>query len=134
MSDNAELKLLHRAVRRGWNIPDQVKDALPVAMVQIVADQGASKRDKIAAARVIVQMEGQNISLDPPVQKNVNVNLSEEQVDELISRELAAIEHLEQAAALEATERTSPETATESELPSPDEICPPDVGDHRAGY
>jgi hypothetical protein len=55
-----DVRLLERAVRKGWNIPEQLFDVLPGEMAIIALDRGNSHRERISATKAIVSMHGQN--------------------------------------------------------------------------
>ena len=55
-----DLRLVQRAIRNKWKIPDSVFDGLPTLIAQIAGDDGRSDRDRINAAKLLVSMNGQN--------------------------------------------------------------------------
>ena len=72
-----DLRLIQRAVREGWKIPEGLLKALPAAMGQIVLQQNEAKthfsykpRERIQAARVLALLHGQNQRDDPAVQRH----------------------------------------------------------------
>ena len=67
-----DVRLIGAAVRRGWVVSDQMLAAIPVAMANL-ALRGEDERARVNAARVLVQMHGQN---DPAPQTEVNVGVN----------------------------------------------------------
>lgn len=67
-----DLRLIGAAVRRGWVVSDQMLAAIPVAMANL-ALRGEDERARVNAARVLVEMHGQN---DPAPQTEVNVGVN----------------------------------------------------------
>ena len=67
-----DLRLIGAAVRRGWVVSDQMLAAIPVAMANL-ALRGEDERARVNAARVLVEMHGQN---DPAPQASVQVGVS----------------------------------------------------------
>lgn len=55
-----DARLIHRAVRGGWNIPDEIATTLPKTMADIATGAGQKPTDRIAAARVLVAMKDRN--------------------------------------------------------------------------
>jgi hypothetical protein len=118
----SELALIRTAVRRGWNIPDQAKDVVPAEIVTIVIARKEDKktplygaRERIAAARVLAMMFGQDVNLaklfeqihnPKPVKGTTTVNVFQQnntQNNTMIGRDLdsLSVEELEQLDALE---------------------------------
>jgi len=52
----ADLKLLRRALRAGWKIPDEAKDLAPKRML-LILEKGKSARSWIAASKTLDAME-----------------------------------------------------------------------------
>jgi hypothetical protein len=69
-----DLRLIGAAVRRGWVVSDQMLAAIPVAMANL-ALRGEDERARVNAARVLVEMHGQNDPA-PVAEVNVGVNVS----------------------------------------------------------
>lgn len=67
-----DVRLIGAAVRRGWVVSDQMLAAIPVAMANL-ALRGEDERARVNAARVLVEMHGQN---DPAPQTEVNVGVN----------------------------------------------------------
>jgi hypothetical protein len=61
-TEASEIKLVGAAVRQRWNVPDVVLDKLPTQIARIAADERREDRARIAAAKVLVTMIGQNNS------------------------------------------------------------------------
>lgn len=52
----AALRLLQRAVTQGWEIPEAVWRAAPGICARILANEGATARDRLRAAEVLAAM------------------------------------------------------------------------------
>jgi hypothetical protein len=63
-----EPRLLERATRQGWKMPEGIMDRLPESMKDVALNKKASHRNRIAAARVLTVMHGQNQADDPAPQ------------------------------------------------------------------
>lgn len=63
LTRRADLKLLETALRRGFNIPQQVLENGAAVIAQILADPGTSRRLKISAFRAITAAEKLNVDL-----------------------------------------------------------------------
>jgi len=59
-NERRDLRMLERAIKQKWNIDDRAFAALPTAMLAIALDAKREDRSRIAAARVITTMHGQN--------------------------------------------------------------------------
>ena len=59
-TEASDIKLIGAAVRQKWNVPDLVLDKLPTQIARIAADERREDRARIAAAKVLVAMIGQN--------------------------------------------------------------------------
>lgn len=59
-----DLKMLESGFRHGWRIPTEVLESLPSKLLHIIDGQ-ATNREKIAAARVLVQMQKSAKVTDP---------------------------------------------------------------------
>jgi len=70
----SDMVLIGASIRRGWNIPEELKDALPKKLVQIIADPNSTNRTRISATRLLVIMEANNRQCEQP-QQNINVNV-----------------------------------------------------------
>ena len=70
-----DLRLIGMAVRKGWAIPDVIMEKLPTKLGLIAMDDGRDDRARINAAKVLVQMHGQNDPA-PMAEVNVGVNVS----------------------------------------------------------
>lgn len=62
----ADLKLLEMAIRKGWEIPDELLRHLP-KVAGAIALKG-KPRDQIAAMKVLIAMKGQNDERELPKQ------------------------------------------------------------------
>jgi len=58
----ADLRLLRRAIRCGWNIPSEGKDLAPKRMVEILKDDKAGERSWVAASKTLVSMTGATLA------------------------------------------------------------------------
>ena len=58
----AGLRLLQRAVREGWQIPEGVMKAAPNTATRIMLNENASVRDRLRAAEVLTAMMRDKIS------------------------------------------------------------------------
>lgn len=56
----SEMRTYETAVRHDWQLPETVYKALPVTMARILVDPASTKRDKIAAARVLAMLKQHN--------------------------------------------------------------------------
>jgi hypothetical protein len=74
-TEASELKLIGQAVRQRWNVPELALDRLPAVMAQMAADSRREDRARIAAAKVLVAMVGQNNSTGSGGGTNVNVGV-----------------------------------------------------------
>lgn len=71
-----DVRLIERAVRRGWKLPEGLMERLPEAMQKIaLAKRGMSPRNKIAATKALIAMHGQNQADDPAPQKMEHTGL-----------------------------------------------------------
>lgn len=67
-----DTRMLAKAVRQGWEIPDEVFSELPRWMLDIAA-KSQSERNRIAAAKVLTTMHKSN-QADDPAPQTVNHN------------------------------------------------------------
>jgi hypothetical protein len=51
----SDARLLKRALRQGWNVPKGMRSAIIKVLGEIVADGGATKRERTSAARAVMQ-------------------------------------------------------------------------------
>ena len=70
-----DTRLIEKAVRKGWKLPEGLMDELPAALRQVAMNKKASHRNRIAASRVLVTMHGQNQADDPASQKHEHSGL-----------------------------------------------------------
>jgi hypothetical protein len=68
-SQTSDTRILGQAVRQGWRLPEGIMERLPAAMFAVVTGKRTSHRNKIAAARVLVAMHGQNQADNPTPQR-----------------------------------------------------------------
>lgn len=61
----SDLQMIGQAVRHRWHIPEQLYTALPMQLAALLAK--GTPREKIAAAKVLAQIHGQN-EADNPIQ------------------------------------------------------------------
>lgn len=59
-----DLKLVEAAMRKKWAIPDTVKELLGPEMALIALDRSRDTRSRIAAARVLQQLEQHNVTVE----------------------------------------------------------------------
>jgi hypothetical protein len=80
-----DTRLVERAVRKRWAIPDPLRAALPGVLGRILADPQASPRNKIAAARAVLAADALNLEQEKrdalaagelPAETNVNVTVN----------------------------------------------------------
>lgn len=57
----SDLRLLRRAARNGWDIPDELKRSVPGWLGQIVGDEELDVRGRVGAAKVLVDMDRANL-------------------------------------------------------------------------
>ena len=62
-----DLRMVETAIRKGWQIPDQLLEALP-KVAGAMALKG-KPRDQIAAMKVLLAMKEQNESTEPTYQQ-----------------------------------------------------------------
>jgi hypothetical protein len=62
LPQTSDTRLIEKAVRQRWNIPEALRTVLPGVMARIVASPEASDRNRIAAARVILTADQLNMS------------------------------------------------------------------------
>ena len=70
----SDMRLIAKAAKQRWPIPDEYKKGIVARMVQIAVDGQQSPRDSIGAARALVAMEGQNID-----QEKIDAGIPEEE-------------------------------------------------------
>jgi hypothetical protein len=56
-----ETRMLERALRERWPIPEHYREAIVTRQIRIAIDPGSSSREATSAARCLVSMEGQNL-------------------------------------------------------------------------
>ena len=81
--EGRDIRLVERAVKEGWDIPEEVYTTLPNSMLHI-AQHGSSEHVRIGAARVLVAMHGQELEARKPAPQTVNltqVNLGTAAID-----------------------------------------------------
>ena len=88
------MQLLERAAANRWDIPDNVREIATMTLGQILANPSSTTRDKIAAARALTAMEGQNQADDHKKKpdRNVSLNISAEDLNNMSEDELNALE------------------------------------------
>ena len=60
-----DLRMIGSAIRQGWDIPEDILEALPERVMAIVKREDASDKDKIAASKVLVSMLRENNKAAP---------------------------------------------------------------------
>jgi hypothetical protein len=53
----SDMRLYERALRQGWHIPTELRVEIIEMMRKIVVDPAATRRDRTAAARVLLQAD-----------------------------------------------------------------------------
>lgn len=66
----SEIRTYEQAIRHGWQLPESVYKAVPTIMFRVLVDQQSTKRDKIAAARVLAMLKQDN---DAATEKTVDL-------------------------------------------------------------
>jgi hypothetical protein len=95
----SDVRLLEKAIKKGWNIPAAVFDAAPMAMAHLVANKQNSPRTRISATRALATMHGQNLSGSNATQEStsqqinvaVGVNVQVKESDDWYGTQPAAI-------------------------------------------
>lgn len=79
----SDTRLLERAIKQRWPIPDEFKEAIIKRQTAIAIDPNVSVRNATSAARAVISAEGQNqrdqLSLDeeaPPEPSQVDVTVN----------------------------------------------------------
>ncbi len=100
-----DVKDIERLLKSGvWEMPAGLESALPHALSQVVFLQNGEKqfiystRARTTAARILVQMMGQNVSCNPAPQE-VNLNVTPQLNDALDKLKALPREELEKLAA-----------------------------------
>lgn len=62
--DRGDLAVVRRAIRAGWQLPEQLLAVLPSQIAAIFLDRDASRRDRLAAAKLLMEMHSQNCEDD----------------------------------------------------------------------
>jgi hypothetical protein len=71
----ADTKMIEMAIKKKWNIPDNILNSLPTILGGIVATS-EDDRTRIGASRVLVSMHGQNIQAeDGPAKVGPTINV-----------------------------------------------------------
>ena len=58
--NRADARMLERAIKERWPIPEKARQALMSRMLQIGLSPDSSNREAVAAARVVLTADGQN--------------------------------------------------------------------------
>ena len=58
----SDLRLIERAIKKGWAIPDTALDTLPGMVDQIAKTEAIPIDKRLQAAKVLIAMHGQNLS------------------------------------------------------------------------
>ena len=74
-TQTSDTRMLEKAVRQKWDLPEGIMEKLPAAMAKIGLSSKASHRNRIAAARVLVVMHGQNEDDAPKSGQNTQINV-----------------------------------------------------------
>ncbi|MEI8018223.1 MAG: hypothetical protein WCH39_08465 [Schlesneria sp.] len=64
-----DARLINRAIKQGWEIPEHIRQSLPAEMAHILTT-ATNNGDKISAGKVLVTMMGQNIRAKPPTKRH----------------------------------------------------------------
>ena len=65
----ADLALIRKAVKAGWDIPEQLLDALPKVAGSIALDKKEKTQNRLKAIETIIKMKGQNDASEPQPQQ-----------------------------------------------------------------
>jgi len=71
----SDLKMIETAVRRNWELPDELFRKLPAEAAKMFLDKEKPDRTRLAALRAILTMNKQNIGLDSDQSTDVTVNV-----------------------------------------------------------
>lgn len=69
----SDARLIEQAARNKWNIPAAAFDVLPAQVVRMAVDPNEQPRNRLAAARAVIAMHGQNQGEQPQAGTTVNV-------------------------------------------------------------
>lgn len=72
----SDARLIEQAARNKWNIPAAAFDVLPSQVVRMAVDPNEAPRNRLAAARAVIAMHGQNQGDEQPQGTTVNVGVS----------------------------------------------------------
>ncbi len=102
----AQPKLVERAIREGWAVPDEIKPELVQELVAVVQDDEAADKTKVAAFRALLAADQAQHDRDNPQTKNnkSTVNVS-------VQTNIAAVDVLRQS--MRTVEDTTPPQITE---------------------
>jgi hypothetical protein len=65
----SDLAMVRKAVKEGWDIPEQLLSALPKVAGSIAMDKKEKTQNRLKAIETIIKMKGQNDSLEPSPQQ-----------------------------------------------------------------
>lgn len=108
-ADQPQPKLIERAIKSGWAVPDEIKPELVAELTAIVTDESeeASDKTKVAAFRALLAADQAQHERDNPQTKNnkSTVNVS-------VQTNIAAVDVLRQS--MRTVEDTTPQTQTQT--------------------
>ena len=74
-----DTRMVRKALRQGWKIPEHYRDILPEAIAEIATNTNKGDGHRIAAAKVLVEMDRANIAAEresaPREQHNQQINV-----------------------------------------------------------
>lgn len=65
----ADLAIIRKAVKEGWEIPEQLLEALPKVAGSIALDKKEKAQNRLKAIETIIKMKGQNDASEPQPQQ-----------------------------------------------------------------
>lgn len=90
--ERGDIKLIETAIKRKWNIPAKVLESLP-GLVASIAIKTEDDRIKLGAAKVLIQMHGQNLKQDEGPKQGPTINVGV-QVDARVEQRRAEIRQI----------------------------------------
>jgi hypothetical protein len=84
LTRRSDVRMVEQAIRNGWDLPERTLADLPARLLEIIVSRDGegtdapyrySTRQRLAAIRCVLTMNGQNIAANPaPQQLDLNVN------------------------------------------------------------
>jgi hypothetical protein len=88
-----DLRMVERAIKNGWDIPESLLEALPKIAANLALT--GNPREKISAMRVILAMKEQNDRPEPNQQTTINVGVNvDNRIDDQRAKTLAIAERI----------------------------------------